>query len=221
MAPQKQVDNRLTSLFFEKKCWQIHELSDSLKMAVISVRRHLKRVGYFRSYTHNGKWYTLGSIPAFNTHGLWQYDDIGFSKHGTLTRTIEILVRRSAAGYSALELKNLLGTPCHAILTQMYKGDKIDRLKTASQFVYLSVDRNINRRQRQMHQDALRKTEGLPLSAEAAVLVLVEFINHPGISFTQIVANLKHKLNMVVKPDDIARLFEQHGIKKTSSDLKP
>ena len=58
------------------------------------------------------------------------------------------------------------------------------------------------------------KTRVVPISAETAVLVLVEFINHPGLSFEQIADNLRHKLNFRVHSDDITRLFEQHGIKK-------
>ena len=35
------------------------DLARSLDYALISVRRLLKQIGYIRSYTHNGKWYTF------------------------------------------------------------------------------------------------------------------------------------------------------------------
>ena len=52
------------------------------------------------------------------------------------------------------------------------------------------------------------------ISAEAAVRVLVEFINNPSLSSIQISANLKYKMNIRVDPEQIKGLFEQHGLKK-------
>jgi hypothetical protein len=58
------------------------------------------------------------------------------------------------------------------------------------------------------------------LSSEAAVRVLVEFINNPSLSSVQISANLKNKINIRVDPEQIKCLFEQHGLKKMPLDLK-
>jgi len=30
----------------------------------------VKKIGYYSSFTHNGKWYTLQDIPEFDTNGL-------------------------------------------------------------------------------------------------------------------------------------------------------
>jgi hypothetical protein len=79
MAPLQKNTALLGQLFFDKKCWQIDELASKLNYAIISVRRLLLQVGYHRSYTHNGRWYTLKNIPVFNVHGLWHHDEIGFS----------------------------------------------------------------------------------------------------------------------------------------------
>jgi hypothetical protein len=48
---------RLEKLFHRRKCWMLAELAHALGYALISVRRFLNQIGYFRSYTHNGKWY--------------------------------------------------------------------------------------------------------------------------------------------------------------------
>jgi|SaaInl8_200m_RNA_FD_contig_41_1249697_length_1206_multi_5_in_0_out_0_1 hypothetical protein len=218
MTSQKQSNNPLTILFFEKKCWQINDLADSLNVSLITVRRLLQQIGYFRSYTHNGRWYTTSSIPAFNSMGLWHHDDIYFSKYGSLTKTITTFLKRSDAGYSAKEIFELLKKTCDPVLTQMYKNSKIDRIKYGSQFVYLSIDKHVNMRQRKLHESNAKEVISRPISIEASFLVLVEFINHPGISFEQICVNLNNKFNICITPYEITRLFEQHGIKKKPMD---
>jgi len=208
----------LAELFFEKKCQQIKTLADSLNVSNSTVRRLLQHVGYFRSYTHNGRWYTISYVPDFDSRGLWRYNDIYFSKYGSLTKTVTIFLKRSAAGYSAKEISDLLNRPCDAVLTQMYKNGKIDRVKAGGKFIYLSIDKYVNMRQRKIHEIAQSEAIFRPVSIETAFLVLVEFINHPGISFEQICINLKHRCNIYITSDEITRLFEQHSIKKTLSD---
>jgi hypothetical protein len=220
MAPLQKNADLLSQLFFDKKCWQIDELAGKLDYAVISVRRLLLQVGYHRSYTHNGRWYTLKDIPVFNVHGLWQHDEIGFSKRGTLTNTILHIIDSSRSGYPAGALCSMLATDCRAVLTQMYQKGRIDRIKPQAQFVYLSADKHINHRQRIICTASEDKVPPGSISAEAAVRVLVEFINNPSLSSVQISANLKNKMNMRVDSEQIKCLFEQHGLKKMPSDLK-
>ena len=102
MTPPRPPTARLEKVFHRRKCWMLDQLAQTLGYALISVRRFLKQVGYFRSYTHNGKWYTLHDSPDFDRDGLWHYRGIGFSRHGSLTATIDHLVGHSPAGLSAI-----------------------------------------------------------------------------------------------------------------------
>jgi len=221
MTPLQKTADLLGQLFFDKKCWQIDDLADKLDYAVISVRRLLLQVGYHRSYTHNGRWYTLKGIPVFNVHGLWQHEGIGFSKRGTLTKTILHIIDSSRSGYPASAICSTLGADCRAVLTQMYQKGRIDRIKLQARFVYLSADKHINHRQRMICTVSADKAPLGLISAEAAVRVLVEFINNPSLSSIEISANLKNKINLRVDPEQIKCLFEQHGLKKMPLDLKP
>jgi len=90
-SPPKAIGDML-SLFQQQPCWKISPLAEALQYAVPSVRRFLAQTGYYSSFTHNGAWYTLGSIPRFNRRGLWFCQDIGFSKAGPLTATIVALI---------------------------------------------------------------------------------------------------------------------------------
>ncbi len=86
---------QLKQLFARRKCWMIEPLAASMGYAVVSVRRLLRQAGYFRSYTHNGKWYTLDSLPAFDRHGIWRHEEIAFSRHGDMIKTIAHLLDQS------------------------------------------------------------------------------------------------------------------------------
>jgi len=187
------------------------DLAQTLDYALISVRRLLKRIGYFRSYTHNGKWYTLRDSPQFNRDGIWHHKNIGFSKHGSLIATIAHLVARSPAGLSARDLAQKLQHPCHAVLTHLHQDHVLDRIKVAGQFRYLATEEQINRRQRE--QAAVSPAPGplTSLGTQAAVWVLVEHIKNPGLSFEQMAARLQTQRQLAVTPEIIRRFFQAHG----------
>ena len=191
------------------------ELAKGLDYALITVRRLLNQIGYFRSYTHNGKWYTLRTSPEFNRDGIWHHRGIGFSKHGSLTATIIHLAARSPAGLSARELADKLEHPCHAVLTNLHKNGELDRIKAGGEFRYLSTQQPMNRRQRE--QSAVEQPPGPPavLSTQAAVFVLIDHIKNPVLSFPQIAANVQKQHHIAVAAESIGRFFEEHGLKKT------
>jgi len=190
-------------------------LAHSLDRALISVRRLLKQIGYFRSYTDNGKWYTLRDSPQFNRQGIWHHKNIGFSKHGSLIATIGYLVARSSSGLSARELGQKLQHPCHAVLTNLHKNQVLDRVKVQGEFRYLATEEQTNRRQREQAAVSPPSTPATSLSTQAAVWVLVEHIRNPGLSFEQIAARLQEQRQLALSPESIRRFFQEHDLKKT------
>ena len=206
MPIQRPPADRLEKLFHRRKCWMLDQLAQTLGYALISVRRFLKQIGYFRSYTHNGKWYTRHDIPQFSRDGLWHHRGIGFSRHGSLTATIGYLVGRSPAGLSASELSQKLQHPCHAVLTQLHQ---------AGQFRYLATEPDLNRRQREQVTLVPSPSPTTALSTQAAVWILVEYIKHPGLSFEQIAARLQAQRQLTLAPENIQRFFDEHALKKT------
>ena len=127
MANQTDPQFRLAELFKQEKCYTIDQLSRRFNYSLISIRRFLKVIGYYSSFTHNSKWYTLRSIPCFDKNGIWFYQDIGFCKHGNLNQTIGLFIDKSFQGLTAKDLFNILSVPCHPVLNQMYKKKKIYR----------------------------------------------------------------------------------------------
>lgn len=215
MKKLHQPQQRLTELFGQRKCWTISELCETLGYAAISIKRFLKQIGYYSSFTHNSKWYTLRSVPDFNKDGLWFYDGIGFSRHGNLKQTILHLIDQSRQGLSARQLAEKLSVAGYAVLNHMYKAGVIDRLKTRKGFIYLSGDASKKERQLSRLQSLIAEGQKPKvLSAQAAVYVLAEFIQHPQASFAELCRAVAKK-QVIATPEMIAQLFKEHHIKKT------
>jgi len=201
---------KLTSIFEKQSCCRIEPLAAELEYSVPSVRRFLTTIGYYSSYTHNGVWYTLRSIPQFDRDGLWFFSDIGFSRAGTMMNTLVELARNSPKGMTAKDLGDKLHCRCHDMLLDLVRDGRLQRWKTGRSHIYIAADPNIAAIQ--------RKAVTLPdvqLPAEIAVLVLVEFINNPGSSFAQLAKAISHSKKVTVSAAQIEALFAKFGLKKT------
>ena len=209
MSPQSLPNQNLVSLFSDQPCWQLETLAEQLNYSIRTIQRFLSQLGYHRSFSHNGTWYTLRHVPTFNRDGLWFSNDIGFSKAGNLINTLIRLITSSQAGLTAEALREKLRCRCHSVLVQLYRQGRLQREKAGRSFVYYAGDSHIAETQRQAMQ-----SPG-PLPAEIAVLILVEFINNPESSFEHLALALEKKNNVSVKALQIKRLFEQYGVKKT------
>lgn len=215
MKEQLPPKEQLIKLFDQKKCWTISDLCQQLNYAAISVKRFLKQIGYYSSFTHNSKWYTLDWMPHFDKDGLWFYEGIGFSKHRSLKKTMLHFIEQSRQGLSAKQLADKLLSPGYAVLSHMHKSGMIDRLKTQSGFVYLSIDQDKRKQQiRRLQSLAAETSKPSALTAQAAVYVLTEFIKQPRASFAEL-SRAVAKKQVLATPQMIARLFEEHDLKKT------
>jgi len=215
LPPSRQ----LVSLFGSKPCWMIQPLAAEMHYSIASVRRFLAAVGYYSSFTHNGAWYTLQCIPRFRRNGLWFYHDIGFSRAGSLTKTLITLITESPAGMSAEILGQTLRCRCHGVLVNLWRKGSIQREKIGRCQIYFATDPHTADRQRQV-----RSAQHLPrvqFSAEIGVLVLAEFIRNPDASFEQLAEKVSRCKKVTVLPEQIKHLFDQHGLKKTMQTAAP
>lgn len=200
----------LTTLFEQQPCWMIGPLSRQIDYSIPSTRRFLAQTGYYSSFTHNGRWYTLHSIPRFSHQGLWFFDDIGFSKAGSLTHTLVALIEASRAGLSAEQLGQTLRCRCHSVLVGLYRSGRIERQRQGRAHIYLAADAKTAEAQR----CALESTEVALLPAEIAVMVLAEFIRKPSADPATLARRVSTKTGVRIKADQIRSLFAQHGLKK-------
>ena len=217
MTDTTQTKQLLISLFAEQPCWMIEPLAAQLRYSIPSVRRFLVQTGYYSSFTHNGGWYTLRSIPRFANDGLWFYDDIGFSKIGSLTNTLIYLVQRSPSGMTAEQLGEKLRCRCHSVLVQLCRQGRLQRQKMGRSHLYLAIDPETADMQRQ----SLQISPAAYLPAEIAVLILAEFIRNPQSGFTELSKTIARRTHIRIDVAMIQMLFEQHGLKKMTQTVVP
>lgn len=220
MPADSMPQQHLVSLFTQQQpCWMIEPLASELGYSVPSVRRFLTETGYYSSFTHNGKWYTLRSIPQFDRDGLWFFDTIGYSRAGSLTNTLIDLTIRSPTGMTAEQLGAKLRCRCHSILVQLYRRGKLQRRKQGRSHVYLAMDPPTQAMQCQAKTGKSSPAAQLP--AEVAVLILAEFIRHPDFSFEQLAKVIARRRGIALDAMQIEELFTLHGIKKTMLTAAP
>ncbi len=214
MVNRSDAHSQLAELFKQQKCYRIEQLSRRLNYSLISIRRFLKVIGYYSSFTHNSMWYTLRSIPSFDKNGIWFYQDIGFCRHGNLNQTIGRFIDKSFQGLTAKDLFNILSVPCHPVLNQMYKKKKIDRFNTPRGFVYLTVSESKKQLQLKRLQVLTAPKKIERLNPQTAVYVLVEFIKNPKASFFELSVAVNKK-GVKASQQVIAQLFKDYDLKKS------
>lgn len=212
MTPQTEVQHRLVSIFADRPCWMVGPLAKRLEYSIPSVRRFLVQAGYYSSFTHNGRWYTLASIPKFSAAGLWFHKEIGFSRAGSLTKTLVDFVTKSQSGMTAEQLGQTLRCRCHSVLVELARQERLQRQKIGRTFTYLSADEQTAISQVQAGSD----TRATALPAEIAVLILVECIHHPKAGFGKLAQRIGRCAKVRIEASQVRALFEQYGLKKTA-----
>jgi hypothetical protein len=149
----------IKDFFGAQKIATLNQLKAALgNPARATLFRKLAQLEYLSSYSHRGKFYTLLSIARFSKPGLWSFRSVWFSRFGNLLQTAQTLVTRSEAGYSAAELKDILHVKTKHALTQLVRGERLQRKKLDAVYVYLSVEDTVARKQEKVRRSRLKKS---------------------------------------------------------------
>ena len=133
------IIKHINTYFNYVKIATLDQVKNKLKTMVSkTVRRYLKELEYFSSYSHNGKHYSHKRFAIFDTNGLWTFRGIHFSTYGNLIDTIENFVSNSESGYNSSELQKRLQVKVSDTLLELIKNKKITRKKIDSKFYYFS-----------------------------------------------------------------------------------
>ena len=180
-TPIFHLQNTLDA-FKRKKVLTKQELLDAAGCSTMTAWRLLSQHGYFTSYNHNARHYTIAGIPKFDEHGLWNYRKVRFSKWGSLTKTIIGLVQESSAGLTAEQLQQLLKLKnVKPQLTRLIAKNALSRERAEGRFIYFSVPDASARKQRKQRTKEIeerRTIHALP-PLEQIVALLVEIIRRP------------------------------------------
>ena len=125
---------------------------DELKLALgttvdLTVFRRLREIKYCSSYSHSGRYYALRSVARFDERGLWNYQDVRFSRYGSLVQTAEQAILASARGFTAAELDSELGVETKGALLNLFRRGRLARETVSSAYVYCAADPQKRREQ--------------------------------------------------------------------------
>lgn len=221
--PKNENRGPLEKLFERQGVAQLSTLRRALGVrSRTTVFLALKAVGYYSSYTHAGRYYTLAHIPRFDDHGLWFHGEVRFSKHGTLRATVVVLVCQSPDGHTHEELQDLLGLRIHDTLRSLVNDNLVGRERVAS--VYLYTDMAPERAAAQLMQRRLRSAPS-PAAAQVSlrsldlklvVDILVAVIHGPRDGAAKIAARLRRG-GLCVSDEQVKAVFAQYGIEKKTA----
>jgi hypothetical protein len=213
----------LQTLFERKKVAQLSELRRALGVrSRTTVFFALKTAGYYSSYSHAGRYYTLVHIPRFDAHGLWSHDQVRFSKHGTLRATVVVLVQRAPEGRTHEELKVLVGVRLHDTLRSLVQDDLLGRERVGAVYLYVSADGDEAAEQvaRRRELAAVLAEALRVLTDEEVVEVLVEALRaSPPVPEPARVAQRLVARGVRLEPHHVEQVYEEHGLvpeKKTA-----
>lgn len=174
-----QAEN-LRKLLLKQRIATIEELKAVLGTGTdLTVLRKLKELNYYTSYSHRGRYYTLEEIARFDELGLWSFDSVRFSRHGTLIKTVEVLVETSEAGYFTFELESILKVSVKDALRKLYEENRLHREKVGNRWLYCSKDPHRLKKQLEYRADEEGELETgfFPDELKAAIVLFFSLLD--------------------------------------------
>ena len=209
---------RIRKLFRRQKVVTLEEISRELdERSRASIFRDLSELDYLSSYSHNGKCFTLRDIALFDSDGVWRFEEVGFSKHGTLKKAVSALVEYSKAGHMHDELQRCLHVRVHNTLLSLVSEGEIARTDVDGQYLYLSKE--FERAKAQLEQRKRLTHWKRPITAIVPSAAVIEVLAEV-IRTNRIVANARDiTKHLIAKGIEIAatqveQVLEYFEVKK-------
>lgn len=178
MRPIRFVLEPLLEIFERLRAVTMPEMKAALgTQADMTVFRKLASLDYLTSYSHRGQYYTLKSIPRFDSQGIWLARGAWFSRHGTLLKAAEAAVKEAPAGYFASELEGLLHVPVKDGLLQLTLAARIHRYDFHGLYLYTAQDRLRRQEQRAARQALGERTDEESDQARAALVLFYSLLD--------------------------------------------
>jgi len=195
----------------EVKVFTIDALAKTFKCSMRTAWRRLRTLNAIASYNHNAKYHSLPDVPRFDDNGIWRYKDIGFSRHGNLTRTVQYLVDHAPEGLTAQQLCAILGVSAASLYTFFRAIPGVVPKRVGRNLVFFSAQETLKTLQITRHCD-----NNFPLRSIDAVLVLADRIRRPEDTLEQCARRLRSRIPAIT-PQSIRLLLARHGIEKKTT----
>lgn len=203
--------------FRTEKVLTINEVARLLGNSAVTARRRLRQWNAYTSINRNGRYYVLPEVAMFEDNGLWNYNQIYFSKHGNLRMTIMQLIKQSPAGLTAQQIGGFVGIRANSSFLAGFRDvSEVCREKYRGRFVYFFNQEDIYVEQKKSREALMLRSASLPSDADA-VLILVDRIKYPDASIEQCARRLRKRIKHI-DTTAIHALLDYHGVVKKTPD---
>ena len=208
---------QLQDLFLKKKILGIHDVMQIVNATSrMTAYRYLKKLDYISSYTHARQFYTLRSIPEFDSDGLWHFGEVGFSKYGTLMETIIHLVNHSKSGKTNSDLEKQQRIYVQNALLSLVKTEKIRREEQNGVYVYFSADPEIGHNQMEKRNKiGSRRQVPIWIAVEILIETIKSITGEPNID--EVMTRLSKRGSSITR-EQVEQVFEENGLEKKTLD---
>ena len=203
----------LDRLFAHRPVADLSQLSRALDTrSRMTVFRRLSSFGYLSSYSHTGRYYTLRSIPQFDTDGLWRFEGIGFSRDGTLLATALRLVETAETGRTQRELQLRLGVRVHNPLLELVERKQLRREVVEDEYVYVAGARDRASEQLKRRRMVPEATVSATLELEV-LLEVIHVARLPVLDAQTLAARLSAR-GVRASAGEVTAVLARHGLEK-------
>jgi DNA-binding transcriptional MerR regulator len=216
MGTKKYHNKNPIDILFENKIITMQQLIKEIGCCRMTVLRNLKshKHGYLTSYNFNARYYTMADIPEFDHYGLWTFQNVRFSKYGSLTNTITQLIAHSPKGLEIDEIEEILSVNVAPIVTKLFQKGCINRKKIGGTLFYFNhINKEMEKQLKKRQNEIREKISRLLPEPERIIAVLVDFIQNPRSQLFEIYLRLSTK-GIKISQDDIEAIFIYYNLSK-------
>ncbi len=186
-----------------------------------TLRRRIHQNKLLVSYNHNSKFYTLSSFTDFNKFGIWAWQGVLFSRHGSLSRTCKVLVDNSKAGYTTKELTSILYVRVNDLLRIQSEKQLIIRERLGKEYIYYTTAPLLYMSQQEARRSIIysldKGQKGALPKKDTVIAILVAIISCERPDHGEVLHSLKtSNRQLEVSISDIEAVISHYGLKKTA-----
>ncbi len=186
-----------------------------------TLRRRIHQIKLLVSYNHNSKFYTLSSFADFDKFGIWAWQEVLFSRHGSLSRTCRVLVDNSKAGYTTKELATILHVRVSDLLRIQSEKQLIIREKLGKEYVYYTTAPSLYMSQQEARRSIIlslgKGQKGALPKKDTVIAILVAIISCERSGQGEVLHRLRtSNRQLKVGIPDIEAVISHYGLKKTA-----
>ena len=208
---RKNLD--LLTTFRALRISTILQLCQRLNCSRSTVLRRLQEHGYYSSYNHCGRFFTIEEVAEFDSQGLWLCHTARFSRYHSLKNTAAHFVNASLQGMTHQEIATLLGVRVHNTLRELVHTRTLHRQRIGGLFVYLSGTASVRKGQVERRMSSVEERRTARPTSRQVIATLLELIKDSVADRQQIVLRCQQTGISISRPV-VDVIFEMYDLDK-------